>query len=53
MKRTDFIQILASSTPEELNQYLHEKGKPAKPICPVVFRGKGVKRQEETNNGKM
>ena len=37
ISKTDFIDFLASATPEEINQYIMEKGKPRKPICPMIF----------------
>lgn len=37
VEKEDFIDFLASSTPEEINKYIVEKGKPAKPIQPIIF----------------
>lgn len=37
MQRSEFIDILTSSTPEELNKFIESKGKQAKPVCPVIF----------------
>lgn len=35
--KDSFIEFLASATPEEVNQYILEKGKPKKPIWPMYF----------------
>lgn len=35
--REDFIDFLASATPEEVNKYITEKGKPRKLIEPFVY----------------
>lgn len=35
--KDDFIKFLASATPEDINKYITEKGKPAKLIDPMVF----------------
>lgn len=54
MNRTEFIEILMTSTPEELNKYLHEKGKQGKAFCPVVFHGSSIAELKgERTNGKM
>lgn len=37
IEREDFIDFLASATPEEVNQYILEKGKPPKLIEPMIF----------------
>lgn len=37
INRQDFIDFLASSTPEEINKYILEKGKPRKVIHPMFF----------------
>ena len=37
MKRKEFIDILISSTPEEVCAFIESKGKGAKPVCPVIF----------------
>ena len=37
INKNDFIEFLASATPEEINQYILEKGKPRKPIWPMFF----------------
>lgn len=39
INKEDFIEFLATATPEELNERILEKGKPRKPYCPIyVFR---------------
>lgn len=35
--KDDFIEFLANATPEEINKYILEKGKPRKLIEPMVF----------------
>lgn len=35
--KKDFIDFLASATPEEVNKYILEKGKPRKVIWPIFF----------------
>lgn len=37
ISKENFINFLASSTPEEVSRYILEKGKPPKLIEPVVF----------------
>ena len=37
INKQDFIDFLANSTPEEINQYILEKGKPRKVIHPMFF----------------
>lgn len=37
IKKKDFIDFLASATPEEVNEYIREKGKPRKPVYPMFF----------------
>lgn len=48
IKKEDFINFLASSTPEEINVYIQEKGKPRKVFCPLIYHPN--KSKEETNN---
>lgn len=43
-----FIKFLASATPEEINQYIAEKGKPGKLIDPMVMFDK--KKETENKN---
>lgn len=45
INKTDFIEFLASATPEEINKYILEKGKPKKPVWPMFF----FPREEENN----
>ena len=40
IEKDDFIQFLASASPEEVNQYILEKGKPLKLIEPMIFFNK-------------
>lgn len=35
--KDDFIKFLASATPDEVNRFVLEKGKPRKLIEPMVF----------------
>ena len=35
--KQDFIKFLASATPEEINNYIAEKGKPARLVEPLIF----------------
>ena len=35
--KEDFIKFLASATPDEVNQYIMEKGKPRKLIEPIIY----------------
>lgn len=37
LERDNFIQFLASSTPEEINEYILQRGKPPKLIEPIIF----------------
>ena len=37
MNKNDFISILASMTPEEINEMLKNKSKPKKLIEPIKF----------------
>lgn len=37
IKKEDFIDFLASATPEDINRMIREKGKPRKLIEPMVF----------------
>lgn len=45
IEKDDFIQFLASATPEEVNQYILEKGKPPKLIEPMIFFNKENEKQ--------
>ena len=40
IEKDDFIQFLASSSPEEINKFIEEKGKPRKLIEPMIFFNK-------------
>lgn len=37
IQKQDFIKFLASATPEEINRYIAEKGKPGRLIEPIIF----------------
>ena len=37
INKQDFIDFLASATPEEINKMINEKGKPPKLIDPIVY----------------
>ena len=37
IKKEDFIDFLASASPEEVNKLILEKGKPRKLIQPLIF----------------
>lgn len=37
IKKEDFIDFLISATPEDINKMILEKGKPPKPIEPMIF----------------
>ena len=37
ISKDSFISFLASATPEEINQYIAEKGKPGKLIDPMIM----------------
>lgn len=47
MSKDEFINILRYLSPTELHEYIENKGKKAKPICPVRFVDK------EDNNGTI
>lgn len=54
MEKDEFISILMTETPEEINSYIEEKGKKRKPFCPVIFRNSAKHKNLEVNeNGKM
>ena len=36
-KKDNFIDFLSSMTPEEINNYIKEKGKKAKPVSPLII----------------
>ena len=37
ISKQDFIKFLASATPEEINKYIAEKGKPGRLVEPIIF----------------
>jgi hypothetical protein len=45
--RENFIEFLASATPEEINTMIREKGKPPKLIEPMVFFKDRKNKQSE------
>lgn len=47
MKKEDFIDFLASATPEEINNYIQEKGKPRKVFCPLFYHEKHSKEENK------
>ena len=53
VEKENFIQFLASSTPEEINQYILQKGKPPKLIEPIVFFDKKEDSSNNTNTDKI
>ena len=46
IKKEDFIDFLASASPEEVNKLILEKGKPRKLIAPMIFF---KDKQDQTN----
>jgi predicted house-cleaning noncanonical NTP pyrophosphatase (MazG superfamily) len=54
MEKSEFINILMTKTPEEINRYIEDKGKKGKPFCPVVFHDSSkYKNLEDKDYGKM
>lgn len=56
MQRESFIDLLMRNNPVEINEMIKNKGKDAKPVCPVSFKtgNNDVKElKEEIKNGKM
>lgn len=45
LSRDSFINFLASASPEEINQYISEKGKPGKLIDPMNMYGEKKKKE--------
>ena len=45
VSRNNFINFLASATPEEINQYISEKGKPGKLIDPMNIYSEKKKKE--------
>lgn len=37
ISKCDFIKFLSSATPEEINRYIVEKGKPPRLVEPIIF----------------
>lgn len=50
IQKDDFIKFLSTSTPEEINEYILEKGKPKKLIDPIIFFDNAV---DNNNDGKV
>ena len=46
ISKENFIDFLASATPEEVNRYILEKGKPMKLFEPMVFFDRKNKKDE-------
>ena len=44
--KNNFIEFLANSSPEEINKFILEKGKPRKLIAPMIFF---KDKQDQTN----
>lgn len=61
MQKESFIDLLMRNNPVEINEMIKNKGKKAKPVCPVLFKTKNNDVKEEgnkknkggKNNGKM
>ena len=50
LSKDSFINFLASATPEEINQYINEKGKPGKLVDPMnMFSEKKKKEIQQAN----
>lgn len=49
ISKTNFINFLASATPEEVNKYILEKGKPKKLIQAIIFLDDYTK-EEKSND---
>lgn len=47
MNKENFLEFMASSTPEEINNYIQEKGKPRKLFCPIFYFTNPNKPKEE------
>ena len=47
INKDDFIQFLSSATPEEIDALIKEKGKPRKPVEPMVFFNKKDNNMDE------
>jgi hypothetical protein len=47
--KDDFISFLASAKPEEVSQFILEKGKPHKLVEPMIFfnRGKNATKEDK------
>lgn len=37
ISKDNFINFLATSSPEEINEFIQREGKPKKPIIPIIF----------------
>lgn len=46
ISKDDFIKFLATSSPEEVTNYIVNKGKPPKLICPMIF----LDREDDKSN---
>lgn len=45
ISKDSFINFLSSATPEEINQYINEKGKPGKMIDPMNMYSEKKKKE--------
>ena len=53
LSRDSFINFLASASPDEINQYISEKGKPGKLIDPMnMYSEKKKKEIQQTEEKK-
>ena len=47
INRDDLIHFLSSATPEEVDALIKEKGKPRKPVEPMIFFNKNNTTDEK------
>lgn len=45
--KEDFITVLANMSPEEINKYIAEKGKPRKLIEPMIYFKREKDKQDD------
>ena len=53
ISRDSFISFLASASPEEINQYISEKGKPGKLIDPMNMYSEKKKKEIQQSEEKI
>ena len=46
IEKDNFIEFLASASPEEINQYILDKGKPPRLIEPMIFFNKNENEKQ-------